>query len=76
MITIKVYTNMFIFLYSCRIEVVEGCYFLAEIYWINTIIVPSLTDIVRIVTIQGKLKESRKQVSELQFDFPIEAIGM
>lgn len=33
------------------------------------------SDVVKIVTPQGKVKNSRRQVSELMFDFKIESIG-
>ncbi|XP_046675812.1 mitogen-activated protein kinase kinase kinase kinase 5 isoform X4 [Homalodisca vitripennis] len=32
------------------------------------------SSVVRIVTLQGRLKTNRKQISELQFDFPVESI--
>lgn len=33
------------------------------------------SDVVKIVTPQGKVRNSRRQVSELMFDFKIESIG-
>lgn len=33
------------------------------------------TDVVRVVNLQGKLKERKKQTSELKFDFNIDSIG-
>lgn len=35
----------------------------------------SFVGIIRIVTLQGRLKTNHKQVSELHFDFPIESVG-
>ena len=35
----------------------------------------SLSDVVKVVNIQGKLKSSKRQSSELHFDFTITAIG-
>ncbi|XP_054281916.1 mitogen-activated protein kinase kinase kinase kinase 5-like isoform X7 [Macrosteles quadrilineatus] len=32
------------------------------------------SNVIRIVTLQGRLKSNRKQISELQFDFPVESI--
>ena len=35
----------------------------------------SVSDVVKVVNIQGKLKSSKRQSSELHFDFTITAIG-
>lgn len=39
-------------------------------------IVVCYDNVIKILTQQGKLRETKKQVSEFKFDFKIESIGM
>jgi hypothetical protein len=36
---------------------------------------PFLTDVLKVVNLQGRLKTSKRQTSELHFDFSINSIG-